>query len=75
MLELMFHLLWKIKPTELSCNSKKPHGSVVSILRLTLKAHLLTRSKASSLAELAYKRTQMNEKPKQQTLLKHLLQP
>lgn len=35
MLELLFHLLWKIKPLELSCNSKKLQGFAVTILCLT----------------------------------------
>lgn len=35
MLELMFHLLWKIQPTKLSCERKELQGPRASILCLT----------------------------------------
>lgn len=35
MLELMLHLLWKIRPTELPCDRKELQGAVVSIFHLT----------------------------------------
>lgn len=56
MLELLFHLVWKIKPPELSCNRKKLQGFAVTTLCLThatLKHIGLQEIKLT--CELAYK--------------------
>lgn len=74
MLDLVWHLLWKIKPPELSKNSKKLWAlSSPSFVPFTLHwKSTFAYKKSKFTCELPYKQTQIMKKPEQQVGLKQL---